>query len=92
MIKIVTLTEAKARLSEIISHVVVRKEKVTITRKGKPAVVILPVEEYKKLNSQKKRGLLLAKGSLAGMDKEIDQMTDSIYKNRKKEMSRKVSL
>jgi len=65
---------------------------VTITRKGKPVVIILPIEEYKNLISQKKKGLLLAKGSLAGMDKEIDDITDSIYENRKKEMPRKVSL
>jgi prevent-host-death family protein len=92
MIKIVTLTEAKAKLSELISRVVVRKEKIAITRKGKPAAIILPIEEYKSLGTQYKGGLFHAKGSLAGLDEELDQMTELIYENREKEISRKVPL
>jgi len=92
MINIVTLTEAKAKLSELINRVTIRKEKIAITRKGKPAAIILPVEDYKSLISQKRQGLLQAKGSLAGLDEEIDQITQFIYENREKETSRKISL
>ena len=92
MINIVTLTEAKAKLSELINRVTIRKERIAITRKGKPAAIILPVEEYERLRSQKRQGLLKAKSSLAGLDEEIDQITASIYENREKETSRKVPL
>jgi prevent-host-death family protein len=92
MMKIMTLTEAKAKLSELVHRVVIRKEKITITRKGKPAVIMLPLEEYKKLRSQEKQGLLQAKGSLAGYDEEINRLTESIYKTREKETSRKIPL
>ena len=92
MINIVTLTEAKAKLSELINRVTIRKEKIAITRKGKPAAIILPLEEYERLRSQKKQGLLQAKGSLAGLDEEIDRITQSIYENREKETTRKIPL
>ena len=92
MKEVVTLTEAKAKLSEIINRVIIRKEIISITRKGKPAAVLLPIEEYKNLRKQNKEGLLTAKGVLAGLDAEIDRMTESIYKTREKETSRPVHL
>ena len=92
MIKIVTLTDAKAKFSELINRVTVRKEKITITRKGKPVVIMLSIEEYKRLSSKKRQGLQQAKGSLAGLDEEIDRIIESIYENREKEASRKVPL
>lgn len=90
--KVVTLTEAKAKLSALINRVVVQKEKISITRKGKPTAIILPYEEYQKLCNQKKGGLLLAKGILSGLDEEVDQMTQSIYKSREKELSREIPI
>lgn len=92
MKEVVTLTEAKVKLSALINRVVVQKEKISITRKGKPTAIILPYEEYKKLCNQKKGGLLLAEGILAGLDEELDQMTQSIYRNRKEELSREIPL
>ena len=89
---VVTLTEAKAKLSELINRVVIRKDKISITRKGKPAAIILPIEEYSNLCNQKKHGLILAKGALAGLEEEIDRMTEIIYEEREKETDRKVPL
>ena len=40
MKEVVTITEAKAKLSELVNQICVLKEKISITRKGKPAVVI----------------------------------------------------
>jgi prevent-host-death family protein len=89
---VVTVTEAKAKLSEIINRVIIRKETISITRKGKPAAILLPIEEYENLRNHKKEGLILAKGALAGLDEEIDRMTESIYESREKEISRSVPL
>ena len=90
MMEVVTITEAKAKLSEIVNRICVLREKLTITRKGKPAVVILPYEEYERLNNAEKKGLILANGVLAGLDEEIDKMTETIYEEREKEISRQV--
>ena len=92
MKEVVTITEAKAKLSELVNQICVLKEKISITRKGKLAVVILPIEEYERLKNQDKKGLIMAKGVLAGFDKEIDRMTESIYEKREKEKSRRVPL
>jgi prevent-host-death family protein len=92
MKNVVTITEAKAKLSEIINRVYIQKETISITRKGKPAAILLPMEEYENLRNQKKEGLIMAKGVLAGLDVEIDRMTESIYESREKEISRSVPL
>ncbi len=89
---VVTVTEAKAKLSEIITRVLIRKDKISITKKGKPAAILLPIEEYESLRNRKKKGLIMAKGVLAGLDEEIDRMTESIYESREKEISRSVPL
>lgn len=89
---VVTVTEAKAKLSEIITRVLIRKDTISITKKGKPAAILLPIEEYENLRNRKKEGLIMAKGVLAGSDEEIDRMTESIYKSREKETSRSVPL
>jgi prevent-host-death family protein len=89
---VVTITEAKAKLSEIINRVHIRKDTISITKKGKPAAILLPIEEYENLRNQKKEGLIMAKGVLASLDVEIDRMTESIYKSREKETTRSVSL
>jgi prevent-host-death family protein len=92
MREVVTLTEAKAKLSELITRVVIKKEKISITRKGKPAAIILPIEVYRNLCRKKNKGLIMAKGALTGLDKEIDLMTESIYEAREKDSSREVPL
>jgi prevent-host-death family protein len=89
---VITITEAKAKLSEIVNRICVSKEKISVTRKGKPAVIILPIEEYERLSNQAEKGLIVAKGVLSGLDKEIDRMTESIYEKREEEKSRQVIL
>lgn len=89
---VVTITEAKARLSELVNRICISKEKISITRKGKPAVIILPIEEYDRLSNQQKKGLITAKGVLSDLDEEIDRLTDTIYKKREEEKSRQVPL
>lgn len=49
MAKIVPFTEARSTLSELLDEVGARHEHVVITRKGRPAGVILSTEEYEAL-------------------------------------------
>jgi antitoxin YefM len=49
MAKIVPLTEARARLSELLDELERQHEHVVITRNGRPAGVLVPVEEQEAL-------------------------------------------
>jgi antitoxin YefM len=44
--KVLSLSEVKTRLSEIVAVVERRDEAVTVTRKGKPVAVIMSKDEY----------------------------------------------
>ena len=90
--EIVTLTAAKARLSELVSRLVHKRDKVFITRKGKPVAVLMPVEVYRELAGKGERGLAAARGVLAGLDDEVDEMCELIYREREKEKDREVPL
>jgi prevent-host-death family protein len=43
------LTEAKAKLNELVEELVTTHERVTITRHGRPAVVLMSVEDLEAL-------------------------------------------
>lgn len=49
MAKIVPLTEARARLSELLDELERQHEHVVITRNGRPAGVLVPAEEHEAL-------------------------------------------
>jgi len=85
------LTEAKAKLSSIISRVTFARERVTIRRKGKNVAVLLPYEDYLKqwTKSGGTDGLLLAKGALAGVE-DFDQFVEGIYRARENSIDRNV--
>jgi len=85
------LTEAKAKLSSIISRVIFAREKITIRKKGKNVAVVLPYEDYvqKWAETENSKGLLLAKGALAELE-DFDQFVEGIYQARKKSIDRAV--
>ena len=85
-----TLTEAKAKFSELISRVHFGKEKFTITRKGKAVALVSPISEIE--NDKDKEGLICAKGVLSEIDKEMDELVADVYTNREKEIDRKVDI
>ena len=87
MHQVYSLTEAKSKFSEIINRVLFRKEKFTITKKGKAVAVVAPFDEQ-----TGGEGLILAKGALAQMDGVIDEMVEDIYHARSEETDRKVNL
>ena len=92
MKKVLPITKAKAKLSEIVNTIYYTKEEVVITKKGKKIAVIIPIEKYNSLKNGKEEGLICAKGALTGMEKEIEDMTHIIYEAREKENSREVNL
>jgi prevent-host-death family protein len=85
------LTDAKAKLSSIISRVAFAKAKIAIKRKGRNVAVLLPYEDYIAESSQKGKheGLILAKNALADFD-DMDQFIKDIYKAREESTERKV--
>lgn len=85
-----TLTEAKAKFSELISRVHFSKEKFTITRKGKPVALVSPISET--VTDEGKEGLILAKGVLKDLDDDMDELIETIYKNREEALDRKVNI
>jgi prevent-host-death family protein len=90
MHQIYSLTEAKSKFSEIINRVLFRKEKFTITKKGKAVAVVAPFDEEP--GAESGEGLIRAKGSLAQIDRLIDEMVEGIYQARSEETDRKVNL
>ena len=85
----ITLTDAKAKFSEIINRIIFKKEDFVITKKGKKVAVVIPMEEYRPEGSD---GLIGAKGALAELDDSIDDMVAQIYAARETERDRKVEL
>jgi prevent-host-death family protein len=90
MQQIYSLTEAKSKFSEIINRVLFRKEKFTITKKGKAVAVVVPFDE--EAYAESGQGLIRAKGALAQIDRLVDEMVEDIYQARSEETDRKVNL
>ncbi len=87
-----TITEAKARLSELVGRLLHGRDKIFITKKGKPAAVLLPVTAYEKLVERRGSGLLEARSALADLDSEVKAMTEAILAERAGERGREVDL
>ena len=89
--EIYNLTEAKAKLSSIISRVVFARENITIRKKGKNVAVVVPYEDYLKKWGETggNEGLLLAKGALADLE-DFEQFVEDIYKARERSTDRNV--
>ena len=86
------LTEAKAKLSSIISRVIFAGETVMIRRKGKNVAVVVPYEDYLKkwAETGENEGLLSAKGALSDIE-DFDQFIEGIYEARESSTDRNVA-
>ncbi len=86
------LTEAKAKLSSIISRVTFLGETVMIRRKGKNVAVVVSYEDYLKkwAETGENEGLVLAKGALSDIE-DVDQFIESIYEARESVTDRSVA-
>jgi len=49
MAKTLSLSEVKARLPELVAGVQEREEEVVVTKNGRPAAILVNVEEYERL-------------------------------------------
>ena len=90
MHQVYSLTEAKAKLSEIINRVHFKNEKFTITKKGKAVAVLVPVADG--IGTGPGEGLIRAKGALGQIDASLSEMVADIYTARIQETDRKVDL
>ena len=51
MLKTLPISEVKARLPELVTGVQEREEEIVVTRNGRPAAVLLNVDEYERLKA-----------------------------------------
>ncbi len=51
MAKTLPISEVKARLPELVAGVMEREEEVLVTRNGRPAAVLVNVDEYERLKA-----------------------------------------
>ena len=90
--KSIPLTQAKARLSELVERLILEKEHIVITKHGKPVATLLPYEEWERQQAGAAGGLAEAKGPIKNLDEEINRMVEEIYEARAKSKARKVRL
>jgi len=91
MDQIYSLTEAKAKFSEIINRIIFKKERFVITKKGKAVAMVFPIDQEKGAGAEE--GLIQARGALSDLEDDwIDGMVEQIYESRNSETDRKVNL
>jgi prevent-host-death family protein len=78
--------EAKRRFSELADRVA-RGERFVISRRGRPAVALVPVEEAHDRPEGPPKGALSVVGALAEWD-DIDDFVKFIYEDRRRTRSR----
>jgi len=88
----ISLTSAKARFSELVERLILKKEHIVITKHGKPAAALMPFDEWERQQAGKAEGLADAAGPGQNFDDEIDQMIEEIYETRTKSRARRVRL
>lgn len=75
------VAEAKKRFSELIERVR-RGERFLVSRRGKPAVALVPPEHVPDEPEERPVGLAAVAGALADWD-EMDQTVADIYRSRR---------
>jgi len=91
MDQIYSLTEAKAKFSEIINRIIFKKERFVITKKGKAVAMVYPINQEKSAGAEE--GLIRARGALSDLnDDHIDGMVEHIYESRILETDRKIDI
>jgi len=70
------LQEAKNRLSEVVDKAISQGPQI-VSRRGKEAVIILSIEDYRKMNKPKKDLVeFFRKSPLYGLDLDINRSSD----------------
>ncbi len=73
MPKTVPVREFRAHLAELLAEVADRREHVTVTRRGRPAAVLVPVDEYEALEETAE--ILSDEDTLAAIRRGLDDLT-----------------
>lgn len=72
MSKIVPVREFRTHLAELLAEVADRREHVTVTRRGRPAAVLVPVDEYEALEETAE--ILSDEDTLAAIRRGLDDL------------------
>jgi prevent-host-death family protein len=88
----IPLTLAKARFSELVERLILKKEHIVITKHGKPVAALMPYDEWERQQAGAAVGLADAAGPRQDLDGEIDQMIEEIYEARAKAQARKARI
>ena len=87
-----SLTEAKARFSEIVDRLIHEKEIVVITKKGENVAVLVPYGQFIEIASKNGSWLIRAREALAPYQDEIEEMIRIIAAAREESEDREVKL
>jgi len=89
--KAVSIAEAKSHFSEYVSKVAYANEKFVITKRGKPLVALVSIEDLKNIKaSEEAKGLSEIIGKWENFE-EIEEDINKVYSSRKKDKGRDVS-
>jgi prevent-host-death family protein len=72
MSKTVPVREFRTHLADLLDEVVDRREHVTVTRRGRPAAVLVPVDEYEALEETAE--ILSDEGTLASIRRGLEDL------------------
>lgn len=90
--KPIPLTQAKARLSELVERLSLMKDHLVITKHGKPVAALVSYEEWERRQAGMAGGLAAVTGPRKDLDTEIEGMIEEIYEARTKSRARRVRL
>lgn len=92
MDQIYSLSEAKAKFSEIINRVIFRSERFVITKKGRAVARVSPIGQNENGNGIQE-GLIQAQGCLGDIGAgDLDGMVEQIYEARRSETDRAIDI
>lgn len=80
------VAEAKRRFSELADRVA-KGERFIVSRRGRPAMALVPIDEVEDRPSGPPKGALSIVGALADWD-DIDEFVEFIYEDRRRTRSR----
>ncbi|MBI3948283.1 MAG: type II toxin-antitoxin system Phd/YefM family antitoxin [Armatimonadetes bacterium] len=90
-----SIAEAKSSFSEVVNRVAFGRERVIISRHGKPLVALVPLEELAELEqlraAETPRNLAAVAGQWDSFE-EIDAFVEEAYASRQEDRPRLVSL
>lgn len=88
MVQELSVAEAKRRFSELIDRVR-RGERFLISRRGKPALALVPPEEAARVPEPERLGFAAVAGALADW-KDLEDVVEEIYQSRRTAVDRTV--